>query len=77
MEYLRDKAKANINSKDKYGRTPLAMAARNGNLEILSYLLKNGADYRIGDSSGNTPMHYAAAYGFAECLLELKKAGCD
>ena len=53
------------------------MAARNGNLKILSYLLVNGADYRINDSSGNTPMHYAAAYGFAECLLELKKAGCD
>ena len=53
------------------------MAARNGNLEILSYLLKNGADYRINDSSGNSPMHYAAAYGFAECLLELKKAGAD
>ncbi|KAM3134056.1 hypothetical protein pb186bvf_013782, partial [Paramecium bursaria] len=77
VKFLKDQAKANINSIDKYGRTPLAMAARNGNLEILSYLLKNGADYRINDSSGNSPMHYAAAYGFAECLLELKKAGAD
>ena len=59
------------------GRTALSLAARNGNLQILSYLLKNGADYRIKDCQGNTPMHYAAAYGFAECLSELNKAGCD
>ena len=53
------------------------MAARNGNLKILSYLLKNGANYNINDSSGNSPMHYAAAYGFPECLVELKRAGHD
>lgn len=53
------------------------MAARNGNLKILSYLFVNGADFRINNSFLNNPMHYAAAYGFIECLKELKKAGCD
>jgi len=53
------------------------MAARNGNVKILSLLLYHGAEYNMPDSSKNTPLHYAAAYGFPECIEELMKAGAD
>ena len=53
------------------------MAARNGNVKILSLLLYHGAEYNMPDSSKNTPLHYAAAYGFPECIEELMKAEAD
>lgn len=37
--------KANINCRDKCGRTPLILAVRNGLLKIVSLLLKRGADF--------------------------------
>lgn len=37
--------KANINCKDKCGRTPLILAVRNGHTKIVSQLLKRGADF--------------------------------
>lgn len=70
VKFLLDEG-AKILQKDKFGRSSLVMAARNGNLKILSLLLKHGADYNLGDSSKNTPLHYAAAYGFPECISHL------
>lgn len=67
VEYLLDEG-ARINAKDKFGRTPLIMASRNGNLAILSKLLYYGADFKISDSSKNTAIHHAAAYGFLDCV---------
>ena len=49
---------------DKFRRSPLILAVKNGNLKIVSLLLKNGADFNQPDSSKNFPLHYAAAYGF-------------
>lgn len=43
VEFLLDEG-ARINAKDKFGRTPLIMAVRNGNLAIMSKLLYYGAD---------------------------------
>jgi ankyrin repeat protein len=56
--------KAKINSKDKFKRSPLVMAVRNGHLKVASLLLSKGADWNQGDSSSNTPLHHAAAYGW-------------
>lgn len=53
-----------MNSKDKFKRTPLSMAVRNGHSRIASLLLTKGALFNLGDSSLNTPIHYASAYGF-------------
>lgn len=36
---------AKLLARDKYGRSSTIMAARNGNLSILSFLLQHGADY--------------------------------
>lgn len=45
------------------GWSPLHLAAHFGHLEIVKYLLKNGADVHVksGNSMANTPLHAAAA----------------
>jgi len=75
-EYLINN-KARIMHKDKFKRTPLIMAVRNGNAKIASLLLQHGALWNEPDSSGNTPLHYAAAYGWPQCAEILVKAGAD
>ncbi len=50
--------KDNVNARDKSGWTPLTLAAKNGNLEIVQLLLKNGADVNLPTTSGNTQLLY-------------------
>ena len=52
--------RADINVLDKFGATPLHLAANNTyNPEIIITLLKAGADGKIKDNAGNTPFDYA------------------
>jgi ankyrin repeat protein len=69
--------KARVIGQDKFKRTNLIMAVRNGQVRIASLLLKHGAEWDKADSSGNCPLHFAAAYGWKECIDLLLKAGCD
>lgn len=41
-------------------RTPISIAAKNGDLESIRHLYEMKADLRLSDSSGNTPLHLAA-----------------
>jgi len=75
-EYLVNN-KARLLTKDKFKRTPLIMAARNGNIKLVNFFLRKGALWDDSDSSGNTALHYAAAYGWSECVQELIKAGAN
>lgn len=75
-EYLIDN-KARVLSRDKFRRTALAMAVRNGNAKIANLLLRKGALWDDGDSSGNAPLHYAAAYGWRQCAEQLVGAGAN
>lgn len=61
--------------RDKFRRSPLILAVRNGNLKMTSLLLQSGADFNDPDSSKNYPLHYAAGYGYSECIDLLIKAG--
>ena len=74
-EYLISQS-AKVLMKDKYGRSPLIVGVRNGNIRIVSLLLKHGSLYDEGDSSQNTPLHYAMAYGWPDILDLLLSAGC-
>ena len=60
---------------DKFKRTALIHAARDGSAHILSYLLARGSNANAADSSGNTVLHYAAAYGWYFCTRALLDAG--
>lgn len=55
----------NINSTDETGATPVMWAAYNGNVEVLDFLVKNGADVRkkgiIGINTDHIPRTYTSA----------------
>ena len=63
--------------KDKFGRQPLMLAARNGHLKCASLLLRYGAPWDAQDSSGNTSLQYACAYGWMDMIDLLLRAGAD
>ena len=67
----------NINKGDKFKRTPLLMACRNGHADIATLLIKHNADMELADTSDNTPLHHAAAYGWLECVQLLLKYGAN
>lgn len=75
-EYLLNN-KGRTLSKDKYKRTALIMAVRNGFTKIVSLLLQRGSEWIHCDSSMNTALHYAAGYGSLDCIDLLLKVGAD
>jgi len=51
--------KANVNGRDWFNTTPLMYAANGGNLDIINYLLKKGADVKATDGQRNTVLSAA------------------
>ncbi len=45
-----------VNLKDAIGRTSLHIAAENGNIDIVMFLIENGANVNVTDVNGNTPL---------------------
>lgn len=69
---------AEIDEEDRYGRTPLSLAAAMGHHHICEILLDNGADMSHRDCIyGQTPLSYAAAYGHREVVELLLSKGSD
>lgn len=67
---------AEINPVDEeYQSTPLGMAARWGHIEMVKYLLKQGADPNKSGTSWATPLAWAKKKGFTEIEETLTKAG--
>ena len=52
-------------------------AAGHGNLEIMDWLARKGADHSARDKDGSTPMHYAAVGGNVAALKLLAAYGAD
>ena len=64
-----------INISDYDKRAALHIAADNGDLSIVKYLVKKGATVDIADRWGNTPYSGAVQKGFAEVAHFLKTSG--
>jgi ankyrin repeat protein len=64
-----------INCIDAEGLTPLHHACYAGCLDLVEFLLSQGADYDAEDAKGNTPLHVAARLGFTEIIGILRDAG--
>ena len=51
---------ADVNAKNKEGKTPLHHAADEGHQEVVEMLIANGADVNAKEKDGNTPLSWAA-----------------
>jgi len=69
-------AKADLNAKDRYGRTPLIWAA-NCDPNIALAILVAGADAKPAGADGLTALHMAAREGFADVAKALIAAKAD
>jgi len=47
----------------RFNLTPLLLAAANGHLSVVEYLINQKADINAKDDIGNTHLHYAAVNG--------------
>ena len=69
------KSGADINAIDEeYQSTPLAIAARWGHIEMVEYLLNQGADPNLSGASWSTPINWAQKKGHYEIEKILKQA---
>jgi ankyrin repeat protein len=71
-------AGANVRATTRLGGyTPLLMASRNGNAEVMEALVKAGADPGGVTTNGTTPLMFAAASGKADAVKVLLDHGVD
>ena len=69
-------AGANVNSRGSSG-TPLLLAAGEGRVNAVRYLLDEGADVNLRGLHGNTALTEATYYGHAPVIKELLMRGGD
>lgn len=64
-----------LDKPDKFGWTPISLAAQNGQTRVISVLITAGADPNIGEpNEGRTPLHFAAELGHLEVVKVLLTA---
>jgi len=63
--------KIDIDGKDEYGNTPFLYAASYGDIGMLRYLLKKGADINFKNKKGNTPLSIAVFNHRSPEIIEL------
>lgn len=68
---------ADIEARNKFGDTPLHLAALNSNSTAVVYLLHKGANINIRNKANLTPLHVAATKDSPEVVKELLNAGAD
>ncbi len=68
---------ADVNEKDRDGRTMLMFAALHGRLHVVNYLLARGADLNIADNNGFTPLHFAVQANDTAMVEKLLLCGAD
>eukprot|EP00485_Elphidium_margaritaceum_P007570 CAMPEP_0202692052 /NCGR_PEP_ID=MMETSP1385-20130828/6543_1 /ASSEMBLY_ACC=CAM_ASM_000861 /TAXON_ID=933848 /ORGANISM="Elphidium margaritaceum" /LENGTH=1172 /DNA_ID=CAMNT_0049347525 /DNA_START=87 /DNA_END=3605 /DNA_ORIENTATION=- len=69
--------KANLEKCDKYGITPLMVAAEHGEVKAVELLLQNGASSNHQNQDGETALMKACAEGFLDCVKMLIKHETD
>ncbi len=68
---------ANIEARDKQGRTPLLLATHGNRIEAAAVLIEAGADVNAKDSIDDSPYLYAGARGLNQILQLTLSHGAD
>jgi uncharacterized protein len=71
------RAGANVKATNRYGATPLWLAALNGNATTLNMLLEAGADANAASEEGETVLMVAARTGNVDAVKVLLSHGAD
>ena len=79
LEDLRDSLddERDLNITGEHGETACHIAAANGYLEVLEFLLDHGARFDIGDKDDWQPIHAAACWGHDKVIEVLVNHGAD
>ena len=78
MAELLIKHGASINAiEEEYQSTPLGMAARWGQIEMVEFLLNKGADPQLAGATWSTPLSWSRSKSHGEIESILLKAGAD
>lgn len=64
-----------ISQRDEKGMTPLHIATKHGQLEVVKWLAVNGSSLNEETPTGYTPIHLAAMSGHVNCLMVLAALG--
>ena len=72
-----DSGKADLNGKDRDGKTPLIIAAINGEAQIAEALVAKGVDIKAKDKDDRTALHAAILMGQKELATMLIEKGAD
>lgn len=75
IKQMVEKDKSIVNKQDDFGYTPLYLATRYRNLDIVKYLIKKGASVNIPSIHGYTALHEAACSGRLELAKRLIENG--
>ncbi|KAF4620145.1 hypothetical protein G7Y89_g14675 [Cudoniella acicularis] len=72
---LMSREEAEVDSVDRYGRTPLTYAVWNGHVAVVKLLLKEGARADLPDEIGGMPLSYAVVNGHQDLVTLLLGKG--
>eukprot|EP00804_Cyclotella_cryptica_P002973 CCRYP_005992-RA/>CCRYP_005992-RA protein AED:0.35 eAED:0.35 QI:679/1/1/1/0/0/2/283/442 len=75
VQTLYELGSVDINAGDYDKRTPLHIAASNGNADVVRFLCLSGADVNIADRWNKHPLDEARSRGHRECVQILEKYG--
>lgn len=75
VKFLVERLKVDVNSRSSKGFTPLFVAAKEGQLGVISYLVSAGADVNVTDMKGRTALHIAAGGQHSETCRYLLENG--
>jgi len=68
---------ANLNNQDENGFTALYVACRANQIQVVEWMLQNGADPDIPQQNGSSSLHAACWYGHEEIVRQLLAAGAN
>ena len=71
LKELVNNDKTLVSLRDSRQETPLSLAVNRGSLEMVTYLIENGADVNVRNNSSATPLYTAARRGRTEILKYL------